>query len=120
MVVISDRKQYLYVSLELGKFAKVSVVSKYFLSRHSGAPCRRREDLGDFQNFRENIRKSRLWKCQKIKKIENIFLEKYFFDSVGHIKTWIPELAGVFLDCENGGSNRGGVVEKPGGEKHKF
>ena len=29
----------------------------------------------------------------------NIFSKNIFFDSVGHIKTWIAEVVGVFLEC---------------------
>ena len=63
-----------------------------------GAPCRRREHLGDFQNF-EKISENQDFGSKFSENFQNIFSKKHFFDSVGHIKTWIPELVGVFLEC---------------------
>jgi hypothetical protein len=51
-------------------------------------------DIFDFQNF---DRKSEISEISEISKIFQKYFRKIFFcDSVGHIKTWIPELVGCF------------------------
>ena len=64
-----------------------------------GAPCRRREDLGDFRKFEKMSENQDFENFKNVDFFSNIFLKNIFFDSVGHIKTWIPELVGVFLEC---------------------
>jgi len=48
----------------------------------------------------ENFPKIEIFEISEILKIFEKNMSKNIFpDSVGHIKTWIPELVGVFLEC---------------------